>query len=98
MSAETEGESDEGTPHPSSITLTYDESGRWVARDEDTGVASQGETREEALEMLDEAVALHRGEIGEPVTDEDLRELGIDPDDVADEVGVPDVPWFDDEE
>lgn len=57
----------------------------WVARDEDTGVASQGKTREEALEMLDEAVALHTGEIGDPVTDEDLREWGIDPDTIPDD-------------
>jgi len=31
----------------------------WVARDVETGVASQGKSRDEALEMLDEAVALH---------------------------------------
>ena len=63
------------------ITLTH-EDGWWVAKDTETGVASQGETREEALENLDEAVALHEGEIGEPVADEAelLRKLGIDPD------------------
>lgn len=32
--------------------------------------------------MLDEAVARHKGEVGEPVTDEDLRELG---DEIPDE-------------
>lgn len=76
------------------IILT-EEDGWWVATDEETGVASQGETREEALEMLDEAVALYKGEIGRPVTDEDLEEWGIDPDDVVDEAQVPDTPWFD---
>lgn len=76
------------------IRLTFDGEW-WVARDEGTGVASQGETREEALEMLDEAIALHRGEIGEPVTDEDLEELGIDPKAAPDEPQVPDAPWFD---
>lgn len=30
----------------------------WVARDEEVGVTSQGKTREEALENLDEAVEL----------------------------------------
>jgi predicted RNase H-like HicB family nuclease len=41
------------------ITLTEDEeTGLWSAVDEDEGVASQGETRHEALENLDEAVAL----------------------------------------
>lgn len=56
----------------------------WVAKDIETGVASQGETRQEALEMLDEAVALHKGEIGDPIEDEAafLEEIGIDPDEV----------------
>lgn len=53
----------------------------WVATDVETGVASQGETRAVALANLDEAIALHRGEIGRPPSDEELRELGIDPDD-----------------
>ena len=73
------------------ITLTKEEDW-WVAVDEDVGVASQGKTREEALENLDEAVALHKGEIGEPVTDEDLREWGIDPDEATDEIQKPDAP------
>ena len=64
----------------------------WVARDVETGVASQGKTREAALENLDEAVALHRGEIGRPPTDEELREMGIDPDDnVTGDQELPDV-------
>jgi predicted RNase H-like HicB family nuclease len=59
----------------------------WVAKDVETGVASQGKTRQEALKMLDEAVALHKGEIGESIdTPEEerevLRDLGIDPDEV----------------
>ena len=68
------------------IILT-EEDGWWVATDVETGVASQGETREEALEMLDEAVALHKGEIGESIESWDeekavLEELGIDPEEV----------------
>jgi predicted RNase H-like HicB family nuclease len=64
----------------------------WVAKDIETGVASQGETRQEALEMLDEAVALHKGEIGEPIEDEEafLEELGIDPDEVEPTKDLPD--------
>lgn len=77
------------------IRLIEEDEGGWSAIDQETGVASYGETRQEALEMLDEAVALHTGEAGEPVTDEDLKELGLDPDEVPDEVGVPDAPWFD---
>lgn len=59
----------------------------WVATDVETGVASQGETRREALENLDEVLALHRGEIGESIDtlEEEravLRELGLDPDEI----------------
>ncbi|MFB6293180.1 MAG: type II toxin-antitoxin system HicB family antitoxin [Halonotius sp.] len=60
------------------ITLTKD-GDWWIARDTETGVTSQGETRKTALDNLDEAVALHNGEIGEEPTDEELREAGIDP-------------------
>ena len=73
------------------ITLHREEDGWWVATDEATGVASQGPTRKEALDNLDEAVALHKGEIGEPVTDDDLREWGIDPEEVD---GDEDLPEF----
>lgn len=74
---------------PVSISLFLGASGdQWVARDEETGVASQGATRQEALENLDEAVALYTGEIGESVGTPEaeravLRDLGIDPDEVA---------------
>jgi predicted RNase H-like HicB family nuclease len=87
------GESD--TP-PREIRLIEEDDGWWSAVDEETGVASQGETRSEALANLDEAVALHKGEIGEPVTDADLRDLGLDPDEVPDAPPEPDVPWFSD--
>ncbi|AXG07915.1 type II toxin-antitoxin system HicB family antitoxin [Haloplanus rubicundus] len=80
------------------IRLVEEDDGRWSAIDEETGVASHGDSREEALEMLDEAVALHKGEAGDPMTDENLRELGIDPDSVPDEPREPDAPWFDSEE
>ena len=69
------------------ITLTQADDGWWVARDEATGVASQGETRQDALDNLDEAVALHKGEIGESIDTweeekEALDDLGIDPEEV----------------
>lgn len=51
----------------------------WIAENVETGVTTQGPSREEALENLDDAVALHEGEIGRPPTEEELRELGIDP-------------------
>ena len=64
----------------------------WIATDEETGVTSQGRTRNGALENLDDAVAVHRGKSGRPPTDEELREAGIDPsDNVTGEDGPPGV-------
>lgn len=40
------------------IRLIEEDDGWWSAIDEETGVASQGETRQAALENLDEAVEL----------------------------------------
>jgi len=41
-------------------TVTVTHEGRWyVATDESTGIASQGETKVEALENLAEALELH---------------------------------------
>jgi predicted RNase H-like HicB family nuclease len=40
------------------IHLIEEDDGWWSAVDQETGVASQGETREEALANLDEAVEL----------------------------------------
>jgi predicted RNase H-like HicB family nuclease len=59
------------------ITLT-DDGEWWVAKDTETGVTSQGRTRHEALENLDEALAGYHGEGDEP-TDGDRRALGVDP-------------------
>jgi len=77
-----------GSQSGRTITLTQEDDGWWAARDEATGVASQGETRQDALDNLDEAVALHKEEIGESIDTpeeekEALKELGIDPDEVA---------------
>lgn len=51
---------------PQAVTITKE--GRWfVAKDEASGVASQGETKPEALENLAEALELHN----RPVPEED---------------------------
>lgn len=42
-----------------SIKLTHEDD-YWVALDEETGVASQGETRDQALKNLDEALEVTR--------------------------------------
>ena len=47
------------------ITLSEDDDGWWVAVDEESGVASQGATRSEALDNLDEAVQLTEEAIGD---------------------------------
>ena len=74
------------------IRLVENPSGSWTATDEETGVASQGETRRAALESLDEAVALYHGEIGHEPTDEELRALGVDPEVARSQDGdLPDV-------
>ena len=69
---------------PDGVEFIHEDDGRITARDEETGVASYGDTKAEALRMLAEALELHEGG-GEPVDDEDLRELGLDPDEEGDE-------------
>lgn len=59
------------------ITLTYEDEW-WVAKEEETGVVSQEKRRQDALENLDEALQGYHGE-GEPPSEDELRELGIDP-------------------
>lgn len=65
------------------VEFVHEDDGRITARDVETGVASYGDTKAEALRMLAEALELHQGG-GDPVTDDDLRELGLDPDDEDD--------------
>jgi len=57
----------------------WQEDGWWIAKDIETGLTTQGESRTAALEHLDGAVALHDGERGRAPTDEELRAAGIDP-------------------
>lgn len=55
------------------------EDGWWIAKDVDTGVTTHGGSRDEALDNLDDAVAVHTGERDRDPTDEELRGSGIDP-------------------
>lgn len=77
MSVETADRREEG------VEFIYEDDGRITARDIESGVASYGETKAEALGMLAEALELHAGG-GDPVTDEDLQEFGLDPNDADD--------------
>jgi predicted RNase H-like HicB family nuclease len=66
------------------VDFIHEDDGRVTARDRETGVASFGETKAEALRMLAEALELHESG-GESVTDEDLDEWGLDPEEFDDE-------------
>jgi len=73
-------------PSEEGVEFIHEDDGSITARDTETGVASFGDTKAEALRMLAEALELHEGG-GEPIDTpekerEVLRELGIDPDEV----------------
>lgn len=74
---------------PEGVDFVHGDDGRVTARDRETGVASFGETKAEALRTLAEALELHEGG-GEPITDGDLEEWGLGSDGFADE----DLPEF----
>ncbi|MFB6200452.1 MAG: hypothetical protein ABEI98_00380 [Halorhabdus sp.] len=59
------------------VAFIHEDNGRITARDLETGVASFGETKAEALHMLAEALALQEGG-GKPVTDDGLEEWVLD--------------------
>lgn len=61
------------------VEFVREDDGSITARDTETGLARGGATRAEALSQFAEVLVLRKGG-GEPVTDEDLREWGIDPD------------------
>ena len=69
---------DEGSQYDGEIRL-WREDDWWIAKDVESGVTTQGESRDVALANLDEAVALHDGLVGREPTDEELRQLGIEP-------------------
>jgi hypothetical protein len=64
-------------PPEDGVEFVHEDDGRITARDLETGVASYGETKTEALRMLAEALELHEGG-GEPVTEADLEAWGLD--------------------
>jgi predicted RNase H-like HicB family nuclease len=59
------------------VEFIHEDDGQITARDLETGVASFGETKTEALRMLAEALELHAGG-GEPITDDDIEEWELD--------------------
>ncbi|WP_075935877.1 type II toxin-antitoxin system HicB family antitoxin [Halosegnis longus] len=61
------------------ISLTRNPDGQWTARDEEADVSAQGATRDAALDALDDVVEAVTGDGGHEPTDEEIRELGVDP-------------------
>ena len=66
------------------VEFIHEDDGSITAKDIETGVASFGDTKAEALRMLAEAIELHEGG-GEPVTDEDLEERDLEDTEPGDE-------------
>jgi predicted RNase H-like HicB family nuclease len=64
-------------PPEEGVEFIHEDDGRITARDLETGVASFGDTKTEALHKLAEALELHAGG-GHPVTDDDLETWGLD--------------------
>mgnify|MGYP006276936327 FL=1 len=62
------------------IRLLKNPDGQWTARDLRVEVTAQGESREEALENLDAVVAAIESDGGHSPTDDEIRDLGVDPD------------------
>ncbi|ACV46297.1 MULTISPECIES: type II toxin-antitoxin system HicB family antitoxin [Halomicrobium] len=66
------------------VVFEQEADGSITAKDLETGLARGGDTRAEALAQLAEVLELEAGG-GEPVTDDDLEAMGLDPDDEGDE-------------
>ncbi|MUW15129.1 hypothetical protein GJ633_11035 [Halorubrum sp. CBA1125] len=71
-------------PSEEGVEFIHEDDGSITARDLETGVASFGDTKAEALRMLAEALDLHEGD-GEPVTEDDLEEWGLEDAEPGDE-------------
>lgn len=71
------------------VVFVQEEDGSVTAKDLETGLARGGDTRADALSQLAEVLVLHEGG-GEPITDDDFEEMGLDPEDAGDE----DLPDF----
>ena len=61
------------------IRLLKTPDGQWTARELRVGVTAQGESRDVALANLDAIVEAVEGESGRPPTDDEIRDLGVDP-------------------
>ena len=62
------------------IRLLKNPDGQWTARDLRLEVTAQGASRDKALENLDAVVAAIDGDGGHSPTDDEIRDLDVDPD------------------
>jgi hypothetical protein len=62
------------------IRLLRNPDGRWTARDLRAEVTAQGESRAASLENLDSVVDAVENDGGRTPTDDEIRDLGVDPD------------------
>ncbi|WP_254840986.1 type II toxin-antitoxin system HicB family antitoxin [Natronomonas marina] len=61
------------------IRLVKNPDGQWTARDLRAEVTAQGQSRAAALDDLDAVVEAIDGDGGRAPTDEEIRDLGVDP-------------------
>ncbi|ELZ75358.1 MULTISPECIES: hypothetical protein [Haloferax] len=73
---------------PNGVEFVREDDGSITAYDTETNLARDGDTRAEALSQLAEVLVLHEGG-GEPLTDDDLEELGLNSDEFENR-GLPD--------
>ena len=74
------------------IRLVKNPDGQWTARDLRVEVTAQGESQAAALANLDAVVAALNGDGGHTPTDDEIRELGVDPEAARSQDGdLPDV-------
>lgn len=64
--------------------VTENVNGTWTARDIEYNLTALGETRSDALDNLGEVIAAAEGDAGHEPTDEELEELGVEPDQARD--------------
>jgi len=72
-------DSDNSNSPDREIRLVKNPDGQWTARDLRVGVTAQGESRDVALDNLDAVVEAVKGDGGRSPTDEEIRDLGVDP-------------------
>ncbi|MDV7349689.1 type II toxin-antitoxin system HicB family antitoxin [Halorubrum sp. ASP1] len=66
-------------PPEREIRLVKNPDGQWTARDLRVGVTAQGKSRDVALDNLDAVIEAVEGDGGRPPADEEIRDLGVDP-------------------